>query len=81
MLPQAFLAAKRKLFPKSLIAFDQMKICFALEPLSHVTQTEHLSQTVSILLISSRWLLNAWAKMGVLHRFESWAMQSIAKLH
>ncbi|KAJ8721372.1 hypothetical protein PYW07_002147 [Mythimna separata] len=49
MLPEVFAIVKNKFFPKELIAFDQMKNCYSLNPLQNVSSTERFNTTVEIL--------------------------------
>ncbi|KAJ2950139.1 hypothetical protein O0L34_g11489 [Tuta absoluta] len=49
MIPRAFLAAKGKLYPKDIIAFDQMKNCYSLKPLPNVTGNERFATAVELL--------------------------------
>lgn len=47
MLPEAFAKIKARYFPHDLIAFDQMKNCYSLNPLKNVSGSERFSAKVS----------------------------------
>uniref|UniRef100_A0A1E1W3W5 Uncharacterized protein n=1 Tax=Pectinophora gossypiella TaxID=13191 RepID=A0A1E1W3W5_PECGO len=49
MIPLAFKIAKQKNFPNHVIAFDQMKNCYALQPLPNVPQVDRLNIPVEFL--------------------------------
>nr|AHC98010.1 argonaute 2 [Spodoptera litura] len=49
MLPDVFLKVKNKFFANELIAFDQMKNCYSLNPLKNITSTERFHATVELL--------------------------------
>ncbi|XP_045534448.1 protein argonaute-2-like [Papilio machaon] len=48
MIPQAFLKAKSLHFKNHVIAFDQMKNCYSIQPLTGVTQTERYAINVEL---------------------------------
>lgn len=52
MLPDIFQRVKDKFFPKELIAFDQMKNCYSLNPLKNVPSSDRFTTTVSIYILN-----------------------------
>ncbi|KAI8422653.1 hypothetical protein MSG28_006425 [Choristoneura fumiferana] len=48
-IPQVFLLVKKKFFPKELIAFDQMKNCYAKNALPNVPMTDRFTTEVELL--------------------------------
>ncbi|XP_053612672.1 protein argonaute-2-like isoform X2 [Plodia interpunctella] len=49
LIPKAFEEVKKKHFPKSLVAFDQVKNCYTLKPLPGVPETERFCTSVDII--------------------------------
>ncbi|KAF9410940.1 hypothetical protein HW555_010138 [Spodoptera exigua] len=49
MLPDVFMKVKNKFFANELIAFDQMKNCYSLNPLKGITSSERFHATVELL--------------------------------
>ncbi|XP_013179888.1 PREDICTED: protein argonaute-2-like [Papilio xuthus] len=49
MIPEAFLKAKSLQFKNHIIAFDQMKNCYSIQPLTGVTQTERHAIEVELI--------------------------------
>ncbi|XP_059046428.1 protein argonaute-2-like [Achroia grisella] len=48
LIPKAFIMAKNLRFPKAIVAFDQMKNCYTLNPFSEVPENERLIIKVEV---------------------------------